>query len=270
MGGGNSTGRGGWKGREVGRSLKTLLVGSGKQPGNVNQDGSFFRMFQWKFRFDLPDVFCLLCPPGLIEDEGGSRGVPPEERQPPQLCRRAVSRYREGSAHSGVGRFLQCPLRALDRKTFRKQGASSLCVNTLCSVWKEGKLWLCIQHRQPGPFLSHSQTCCWWVVTRWLQTFASAFSREFDLWKSGGLGDAGWSSQAWLLFSLLSKIFLEQKSGPKERKLRGKRSFLSKSVKSCSKNWTIKKESSSNSKLKWKRRWEMNWESGMRRFRSLR
>ena len=117
----------------------------------------------------------------------------------------------EGSAHSGVGRFLQCPLRTLTGGTSRSKDFFSFCEHTLLhlKITKPGVVLG--PASQSVSFLAHSQTCPQW---------------QFGHWESRGLVDGGGcTSQGWLLFSSLSKIFLDKQNGLKESRQRGKRSF---------------------------------------------
>ena len=142
----------------------------------------------------------------------------------------------ESLAHSGVGRFLQCPLRLWQEEI--PEAGSSPSGNALCFIWKNKANCGCWSSHPVRAFPRRFPTLPLCVVT-------GVFRHVHLLLHDSLVTDRveGCTSRGWLLFSSFSKIFLEQKSRPKERQLKGKMNLLHKRLKNCSKNRRTKKES---------------------------
>ena len=143
----------------------------------------------------------------------------------------------ESSAHSGVGRFLQCPLRLWQEEI--PEAGSCHSGNALRFVWKNKANCGCWSSHSVRAFPRRFPNLPLCVVT-------GAFRHVHLLFHDSLVTNRveGCTSRGWLLFSFLSKIFLEQKGRPKERQLKGKTSLLHKRLKNCSKNRRTKKKSS--------------------------
>ena len=178
----------------------------------------------------------------------------------------------ESSAHSGVGGSCSA-LWDCYRRSFPKWGPSSPSLNTLYALSESSKVSWYRSNQAARAFPSTLPKLPLMCGHKWLEMFyvSTCF---YILVKKSGLGAGECRSQIWLLFSSSSKSFLEQKSGPEERQLKGKRNLLNKRLKNYSQRWRATevspwRELDSKRQRRWEKEktfWE-GWTRGLRCWR---
>lgn len=138
-----------------------------------------------------------------------------QEKWAPLWHRKDLSMCREDLFCSGVGRFLQCPLRTM-RVEIPETRSFSSCAHTLLPLKIARRAVVVCPASQSRSFLTHSQTYFFSMTTSEFRPVHLIFQNSlFGHWDAGGLEVRSCSFQGWLLFFSPSQFCLEQKTGKK-------------------------------------------------------
>ena len=166
-----------------------------------------------------------------------------QEKWAPLWHRKDLSMCREDLFCSGVGRFLQCPLRTM-RVEIPETRSFSSCAHTLLPLKIAERAVVVCPASQSRSFLTHSQTYFFSVTTSEFRPVHLIFQNSlFGHWDTGELEVRSCSFQGWLIFFPLLNSAWSRRQARRET-LGGKTRFLNKRLKSCGKTWRNKKEPS--------------------------